>query len=177
MKQWLSLTCVDNMNQELVDMALGRRQLNRRMTLEQAVALLWKQGLISVGEMAEKAIARVSGLRQQAKGHKGSDFHDRSDSKYITVTYYRNTAYACLKSLQNKVGTLRVCVYEPKTKSNYYFLIPLRVYRTYKNKGNSMKIWFDLAGQPRSPTRAGSNDLWKWQVTAEEWAGRLKKMS
>jgi len=163
------------MNQELVNIAFGRRQLNRQMTLEQAVALLWP--VISVGELAEKAIARVSGLQQQVKGHKGSDFHDRSDSKYITVTYYRNNAWACLKRLENKIGTLRVCVYEPKTKINYYLLIPPRAYRAYKNKNNSAKIWFDLDGRPRSPMRAGSRDLWRWRVTADEWAGRLKKTS
>lgn len=162
------------MNTELIEMAFSRRQLNKHMSFKQALELMWD--LISKGELAEKAISRMSGLRQQAKGHKGSDFEDRSDSKFITVSYYKTSAYACLRSLENKIGTLRVCVYEPKTDRNYFFLIPPRVYRDYKNVNNSMKIWFTKDGHPRSPRRAGHrHDLWKYEVTAEEWAGRLKQ--
>ena len=162
------------MNAQLIEMAFSRRQLNKHMSFGEAIALLWEQGMISKGELAEKAISHTSGLRQQAKCHKGSDFEDRSDSKFITVTYYKSTAYACLKSIENKVGTLRVCVHEPKTDRYYYFLLPPRVYNNYKNTNNSMKIWFTKDGQPKPPKRAGSLNLWKYEVTAEKWSGRLK---
>lgn len=141
-------------------------------SLEEAIEFLWRDGVINVGELAEKAIVRKGKkLTQNSRGQKGSDFNDKSDSKYVTVTYYGNAAYACINSIQNKIGMLRVMVHEPKTDKNYFFRIPYKVYAPYKNANNSIKIYFNQQGKPRHPTKENIRyDLWDHQCSAEEWA-------
>jgi hypothetical protein len=141
-------------------------------SLEEAIQFLWRDGVINVGELAEKAIVRKGKkLTQNSRGQKGSDFDDKSDSKYVTVTYYGNAAYACINSIQNKIGMLRVMVYEPKTDKNYFFRIPYKVYAPYKNANNSIKIYFDKQGKPRRPTKENKRyDLWDHQCSADQWA-------
>jgi hypothetical protein len=109
-------------------------------------------------------------LTQNSRGQKGSDFSDKSDSKYSTVTYY-GTAYATIAGIKNKIGMLRVMVHEPKTNKNYFFRIPHKVYAPYVNKNDSLKVYFDKNGNPRRPTRENIRyDLWDHECSAKEWA-------
>ena len=157
------------MNQELVNMAFTKKSLKKTYTLEQAIKLLWGENLISVGELTEKAIVNTGKtLIQQSRGKKGYDFNDRSDSKYAQVRHY-GTSYASVK-FNNKIGTLRVCVFEPKTAKNYFFKIPHRVYAPYQQANDSLKIWFTNDGEPRNPTKNQRPNLWKYQVTRENWS-------
>ena len=160
------------MNQQLVNMAYPPSFRKELFSLEEAIQFLWQDGVINVGELAEKAIVRKGKkLIQNARGQKGSDFNDKSDSKYVTVTYYGNAAYASINSIQNKIGMLRVMAHEPKTNKNYFFRIPYKVYAPYKNANNSIKIYFDKQGKPRSPTKENIRyDLWDHRCTAEQWA-------
>jgi hypothetical protein len=161
------------MNTQLVNMAFSNHTRNKLVTFNDAVKFLWGQGLINVGELAEKAIVKKSKkkLKQNKKNAKGSDFKDKSDSKYVTVTYYKNYAYATINSIQNKIGMLRVMIHEPKTNKNYFFRIPYKVYAPYRNANNSIKIYFDQQGNPRRPTRKNVRyDLWDHRCSSEEWA-------
>jgi len=161
------------MNTQLVNMAFSNHTRNKLITFNDAVKFLWEQGLINVGELAEKAIVKKSKkkLKQNKKNAKGSDFKDKSDSKYITVSYYKTSAYACVSGLENKIGKLRVMVYEPKTQKNYFFVIPHKVYAPYQKAKDSLKIYFDRQGNPRSPKRKNIRyDLWDHKCSAGEWA-------
>ena len=157
------------MNQQLVDMVFSKYKLNKPTTLQKCIEMLWEMNMISVGEMAERAISKNSNLVQNSRGTKGSDFDDMSDSKYITVNYYKS-AYATL-CFKHKIGKLRVCCYEPKTKTNYYFIVPHKVYAPYQKKNDSLKVWFDLDGNPRRPSRNTRVDLWDHVCSIDEWAG------
>ena len=165
------------MNQQLVNMAFSLLDRNKKLTFNDAIELLWSHNLINVGELAERAIVNKSKLKQHTRNKKGSDFDDNSDSKYVTVSYYQRKsgplqAYACIGGIKNKVGALRVMVYEPKTGKNYFFLIPHRIYKPYIGKNDSLKIYFDTNGKPRRPTREGRRyDLWDYKCSANQWAG------
>jgi hypothetical protein len=138
-------------------------------TLEEAIEFLWERDLINVGELAEKAIARNSGLVQNRRNAKGSDFCDNSDSKYTSVYHGPVASYATVSGIQNKGGVLRILVHEPKTKKNYYFLVPYKVYKPYTGADDSIKIWFDRDGNPRDPKRNIRENLWEYEVSKKDW--------
>lgn len=160
------------MNKQLVNLAYSNYYRKELFTLEEAIQFLWQDGVINVGELAEKAIIRKGKtLIQNPRGQKGSDFNDKSDSKYVTVSYYGSGAYASISGLQNKIGMLRVMVHEPKTNKNYFFRIPHRVYAPYQENNDSLKIYFDKQGNPRRPIRENMRyDLWDHRCTVEQWA-------
>ena len=164
------------MNQELINMAFTRNQLSKTMTLNEAFFLFHKENLLNVGELTERAIVKQGKLTQHSKNFKGSDFkEDNSDSKYVQVRYY-STAYATIAGIQNKIGTLRVLCFEPKQNKNYYFLTPYKVYAPYTSANDSLKIYFDMEGNPRSPKRSNRRyDLWDYVCTKKEWYKKLAK--
>lgn len=142
------------------------------MTFNDAIKFLWDQGLINVGELAEKAIVKKNKKhKQMKKNSKGSDFIDGSDSKYCTVFYDKTTNYASVGGLRNKTGKLRVMVYEPKTQKNYFFIIPHKIYAPYQPNNTTLKIYFTKDGDPRKTSRAGNTrpNLWRHECSIEEW--------
>lgn len=160
------------MNKKLVSMAYSNYYRKELFTLEEAIEFLWKDNVINVGELAERAIIRNSkNLTKNSRGQKGSDFSDKSDSKYVTV-HYGSSAYAAIAGIKNKIGMLRVMVHEPKTNKNYFFRIPYKVYAPYVGKNDSIKVYFNKhTGAPRRPTRENIRyDLWDYKCSAEEWA-------
>ena len=161
------------MNQQLIQMLFSEKQLQRRMTFKQALSCLWDQHLLNTGEMAERALVKKSKgqLKQNTRNKKASDFSDHSENKYATVRYEsdQHCGRASISGLNNKIGLLRVIVYEPKTQTNYFFRVPHRVYKNVR----SPKIYFDQKGQPKSPTRKGSKfDMWNYKCTAKQWAAK-----
>ena len=152
-------------------MTFSRYYRNDYYTLEEAIDFLWGRNLINVGEMAEQAIAKQGKKKQTTKGKKGFDFEDdKSDSKYVTVSYYKTSAYACIGGIENKIGLLRVLAHEPKQNKNYFFKIPYSVYEPYTKYRDSLKIYFDIEGNPRKPARSNIRyDLWDYRCTKKEW--------
>ena len=157
------------MNTELVKLRFAKKQLDCQLTLIEAIELLWEDGLINVGEMAEQALVRKSkNLKQNSKGKKGSDFNDLTEHKYSTVRYESaNCGRAQITGIKNKVGDIRAMVYEPVQKKNWYFRIPHSVYK----KVDSLKVYFNLDGSPRDPIRIDSKiNLWEHKCTQKEWS-------
>jgi len=160
------------MNKQLVNMVFSYHQRNKLLSLNDAINFLWQQGVINVGELAEKAIVKKSGkLKQNSRGTKGSDFNDKSDSKYVTVAYYGYASYATISGLRHKVGTLRVMIYEPKTSKNYFFKIPHKIYAPYQQNNDTLKVYFDSEGNPKHPIKQNKRyDLWDYRCSVEDWA-------
>jgi hypothetical protein len=157
------------MNTELVKLRFTKKTLDSQVTLIEAIELLWKDNLINVGEMAEQALVKKSkNLRQNSRGKKGSDFDDLTEHKYSTVRYTSaNCGRAQITGIKNKVGDIRIMVYEPVQDKNWYFRIPNSVY----NKVATLKVYFNLDGSPRNPVRIDSKiNLWKHKCTRKEWS-------
>lgn len=163
------------MNQQLISMAFSNYYRKEIFSLEEALHFLGDRNLINIGELAEFAIQRKGKLKKNARNTKGSDFEDNSDSKYVTVSHYETklgtiSSYASISGLRNKIGTLRVMVYEPITDVNYFFRIPHRVYAPYTDADDSLKIWFDSNGDPRVPTRSNIRyNLWDYECSQAEY--------
>jgi hypothetical protein len=163
------------MNQQLISMAFSNYYRKELFTLEEALHFLGDRDLINIGELAEVAIQRKGKLKKNARNTKGSDFIDKSDSKYVTVSHYKTklgniSSCAVIGGLRNKIGTLRVMVYEPLTDVNYFFKIPYRVYSPYTNADDSLKIWFNNDGSPREPIRSNIRyNLWDHECSQAEY--------
>ena len=157
------------MNTELIKLRFTKQNLNSQLTLIEAIKLLWGDNLINVGEMAEQALVRKSkNLKQNSRGKKGSDFNDLTEHKYSTVRYESaNCGRAQINGIKNKVGDIRIMVYEPVRGKNWYFRIPNSAYK----KVASLKVYFNLDGSPRDPIRIDSKiNLWDYKCTRKEWS-------
>ena len=157
------------MNTELVKLRFTKNQLDSQITLIEAIKLLWGDSLINVGEMAEQALVKKSKtLKQNSRGKKGSDFNDLTEHKYSTVRYESaNCGRAQINGIKNKVGVIRIMVYEPNQGKNWYFRIPNSIYK----KVASLKVYFNLDGSPRDPIRIDSKiNLWDHSCTQKEWS-------
>jgi hypothetical protein len=156
------------MNQKLIDMVFSKQLQNKTMTFNDALKIMWEKKLLQTGEIAEQAVVKKSKglLKQNTRNKKSSDFSDNSELKYSTVQYNSaNCGRAQITGLRNKTGLLRVIVFEPITKKNYYFKVPHKVYNTV----TSPKIYFDSNGGPRTPTRRDANfNMWEYECTEQE---------
>jgi hypothetical protein len=160
------------MNQELIDMLFSKKERNKVMTFNEALEIMWDKNLLQTGEIAERGLVKKSKgrLKQNSRNKKSSDFNDGSELKYITV---RSDSAHCSRAqiggLKGKTGLLRVMIFEPITKKNYFFRVPHKIYSTI----TSPKVYFDTAGNPRSPTRKDANfDMWQYQCTVKEWSAK-----
>lgn len=158
------------MNRELVRLAFSNYYRKEYVTLEDAIEFLWERNLVDVGELTELAITKQGKLKKESRGNKGFDFNDHSDSKYCTVNHYEKISYATIAGICNKIGPLRVMVYEPLTNKNYFFKIPHKVYKPFTLANDTIKVWFDAQGSPRNPKRNLRENLWNYQCTRQEWA-------
>jgi len=160
------------MNQQLINMLFSAKERNAKMTLNEAIELMWEKNLLQTGEIAERGLVKKSKglLTQNSRNKKSSDFNDGSELKYATVQYDSpNCARAQINGLNGKTGLLRVMIFEPVTKKNYFFRVPYEIYSTV----TSPKVYFDLVGNPRTPTRKGANfDMWQYVCTFNEWSAQ-----
>ena len=157
------------MNTELIKLRFTKKQLDSQITFTEALKMLWEYDLINVGEMAEQAVVKKSKkLKQNSSGKKGSDFNDFTEHKYSTVRYESaKCGRAQINGIKNKVGDIRIMVYEPVQGKNWYFRVPHSVYK----KVASLKVYFNLDGSPRDPIRIDSKiNLWKHKCTRKEWS-------
>ena len=159
------------MNQELVQLAFGKRALDQSMTLSQAIELLWQRNLIATGELAEQALVKRSRglLEQNTRNKKASDFSDGSEHKYATVAEHSpGVRRAQITGLKNKTGLIRIMFYDPLTQRNYYFKI-----NSHDLDGQvSPKVYFNSDGTPRTPTRIDKKlNLWDYECSVKDWAG------
>lgn len=157
------------MNLNLIKLRFSKKKLNSQMTFLDVIEELWKDNLINVGELAEQAAVKKSkSLKQNTRCKKGSDFTDLTEHKYSTVAYdSKNCGRAQINGIKNKVGDIRIMVFEPVQSKNWYFKIPHSAYK----KVASLKVYFNLDGTPRDPVRCDSKiNLWDHKCSQKEWA-------
>ena len=154
-------------------MVFSARERNEVMTFNDFMKRMWDKNLLPIiaGELAEQALVKKSKgkLKQNTRNKKASDFSDKSEHKYVTVYAYGNNRRAGIAGLKNKIGLLRVMVYDPLTDKNYFFKVPHSVY----SKVTSPKIYFDSVGNPKAPTRRDANfNMWNYECTMKQWAAK-----
>lgn len=123
---------------------------------------LMNLGIIQISTAFEHAVAQTGSLKVVSTV--GSDFCDSSDAKLSSVrTCSRGRTYSApIKCVHNKVGILRVQVYERKQDNFYYFKIPYDAY-SHISRTSNIEIGFHLDGTPRK-----TNKWWQYEVESFE---------
>lgn len=124
-------------------------------------------GGLQVSTLFEHALAHAGGhtLVSLDKGdlEKNGLF---SDAKLVTVrtAHHKQKYSAPVSGIYNKVGILRVQVYERKQGKFYYFAIPNSAYK-HIPKTSNIEISFELDGTPkRTPSRKVNVNWWDYEV-------------
>jgi hypothetical protein len=138
--------------------------------------LYWvKKGALFPGFIVEQALIEKSGglLKANTNPKRTEDFDDYSDAKFLTVRERLNKGRCWCgmgslswDALKNKKGAIRLVLFERKQNRLYYFYIPRRAWRNYKN----IDIPFHLNGDPKD-----TNHWWQWEVDSFIELARIKK--
>jgi hypothetical protein len=127
---------------------------------EPTVDFLTRSGFIQVSTVYEHALASIG--NHTVLSEDTHDLNDGSDAKLSTVrTSSYGTAYSApVGNINNKIGALRVQVYERKQNKFYYFVIPHSAH-SQVSKSSNIEIPFELDGSPRR-TPKGPTKLPNW---------------
>jgi hypothetical protein len=140
----------------------GTQALNQQMSFKDTLTLLQQLDLINVGELAEKAVAKKTGIRQTGRCQQGYDLENGWEIKHgQTHANSKGTQRkAYIAGMKNKTGTLRVVITERLTGQLYFFKVPFWAYEDYR--GSSLYWNFDPAGIPQRQPLAATNRPCYW---------------
>ena len=144
----------------------GHQALNRQMSFKDTLSLLQELDLINIGELAEKAVSKKTGIQQTSRCQEGYDLENGWEIKHgqAHLNAKGTQRKAWVAGMQNKTGTLRIVITERLTGQLYFFKVPYRAYRHYTN--SSLSWGFDIDGVPqRQPLRSTSRpNYWDYEV-------------
>jgi hypothetical protein len=153
----------------LVETIFGN-QLQKSMTLNDAINLLSEHELINIGELAELAISKKSGVDLCVKNTPDIDLVTGKQIKHAQ-TNPDNTSNGVLKahiSKRNITVPILAVVTERLTNKQYFFHFPYESY-SWMN-GNTFMVPFDLDGNPKR-----QNNWWDYEVRNFEELCELAK--
>jgi hypothetical protein len=146
----------------------GEKALDEKITLKQALTMLQELELINIGELAEKAISKKTGIDQVERCFEGCDLVNGWEIKHGQAREQKSGTVrrAYVSGLENKTTTLRVVITELLTGRLYFFKVPFRAYRDCR--GSSINWDFDLDGTPRRQRlREGYRaNFWDFEVAS-----------
>lgn len=144
------------------------RHLKDTMTLEQAINLLSTHNLINIGELAELAISKKSGVALCEKNAPEVDLVSGKQIKHAQTNPHSNSGRLLAHiSIKGTRAPILAVVTERKRNKQYFFHIPYHA-RAHLC-GNSISIPFDDMGYP------GSSQWWEYEVDSFEELCELAK--
>lgn len=133
-----------------------------------------RKGELNCGIIWERITKEKLGLEPLRPNSSWRDHIDGTDSKFCSVVRMNNrenkpNCFQATVSTRNKIGQLRVCMWDPFFADNLYFmLIPYEYFIKYN--GNPIKITFQNF-MPKGPH-------WdKWQCTFEQVVAQVDNNS
>lgn len=143
--------------------------LKKMMTLEDAIILLKSMNLINVGELAEQAISKKSGVDMCDRNTPEIDLISGKQIKHATTNPVRNRpnlrkAYI---SIAGTTAPILAVITETITNEQYFLYIPFSAYSHLT--GNTIALGFDKDGEP------GRSQWWNYQVDSFEELCALAK--
>lgn len=143
-------------------------ELLTKMSLENAISLLLSKNLINVGELAEQAISKKSGVAMCSKNTSNIDLVSGVQVKYATVTKPASSErYIAYISIKTTAPILCVITNPVLDNEQYFLYIPYRAFRHLS--GNCINISFGKDGQPRP------SQWWHYEVDSFEELCELAK--
>lgn len=154
------------MNNALTQTIFGN-ELHTLMSLQNAIALLISKNLINVGELAEQAISKKSGVAMCSKNTANIDLVSGVQIKYATVKKSASSEYYRAYISINTTAPI-LCVINNPVKNEQYFLhIPYSAFGHLS--GNCISILFGKDGE------SGASQWWHYQVDSFEELCELAK--
>jgi hypothetical protein len=138
-------------------------QLQKTMTLGQAIQLLGDMNLIQVGELAELAISKKSGVDRCERNFPNIDLVSGVQIKHAQTNPEhrfrdKNTVRAHV-AIKGITAPILAVVTERITNKQYFFYFPYYTFSMYS--GHSFSIGFDREGNP--------NNGWPWGHQVESF--------
>jgi hypothetical protein len=134
------------------------KELTTEMTLERAIHILSEHNLINIGELAELAISKKSGVALCEKNTPEVDLVSGVQIKHAQTNPRSNSGRLLAHvSIKGTRAPILAVVTERKRNKQYFFHIPYRA-RAHLT-GNAIAIPFDDMGYP------GSSQWWEYQVS------------
>jgi hypothetical protein len=121
---------------------------------QKTVNKLLHTGMIQVSTAFEHALAKVGKFKVVSESYR--DGSDGSDAKLVTSSFHRGKCDAMVSNTKNKIGKLRVQVYEKHQDKFYYFVIP----QSEHSKVTYLEIPFHEDGSPKRVTLHGNISKW-----------------
>lgn len=142
-------------------------ELQTQMSLESAINLLLAKDLINVGELAEQAISKKSGVAMCNKNTANIDLVSGVQIKYSTVKMPASSDRYLAYITINTTAPILCVINNPVLNEQYFLHIP---YRAFKHlRGNCISIVFGKDGNP------GSSIWWHYEVDSFEELCELAK--
>jgi len=142
----------------------GREMLKKRMSVGKLLRLLDDMKLLHIGEVAEQAKSKTSGIALCKRNTPGKDFVNGVQCKHVkTWPEPKHTGIRASLSPTSSKGPLSVTVTETITDKQWYFWIPL----ADAQKAHCIKFTFNADGSPRvGKGRSDSYlpDWWDYKV-------------
>jgi len=154
------------MNNALTQTLFGDELLTI-MSLENAINLLLSKNLINVGELAEQAISKKSGVAMCDRNTANIDLVSGVQIKYATVKKPASSEYYRAYITINTTAPILCVITNPVLNEQYFLHIP---YNAFKHlSGNCISILFGKNGE------SGSSQWWHYQVDSFEELCELAK--
>jgi hypothetical protein len=146
------------MNNELTQAVFGNK-LDKKYTLSAVLTALNKMDLLNIGELAELAISKKSGIKKCSKMTENIDLESGYQIKHAR-THMRPNGYWIATVSRNTTAPILLVISETKTKKQYFFHIPYTAHRHLS--GNTIGISFGAHGWP------SSGQWWAYEVESFE---------
>jgi hypothetical protein len=151
-----------NKTNTLVETIFDKR-LTEKKTLRETIDMLFDMNLINIGELAELAISKKSGIDQCSKNTPGIDLVSGKQIKHAQTNPDNqgkvSTLFAYI-TIKGITAPILAVVTERVTNKQYYFYFPYKSFCMYN--GNTFSICFN--GTTGEPTRG-----WAWEYEVESF--------
>lgn len=139
------------------------------MPLSEAIELLKSMNLINIGELAELAISKKSGVKTCDRNTPEIDLVSGKQIKHATTNPVKNrpNQRKAFISIAGTSAPILAVVTETITSRQYFLYIPFRAYSHLT--GNTISVIFDKNGNP------GNSQWWRYQVESFEKLCELAK--
>jgi len=138
-----------------------------KMTLMDAINLLRSHDLLNIGELAERAISRKSGVKMCSKNTANIDLVSGKQIKHATVKKPESSDYYLAYITINTTAPILCVITNPIEEEQYFLYIPYSAFRDLR--GSCINISFGRDGM------SGSSQWWNYQVDTFDELCRLAK--
>jgi hypothetical protein len=149
----------------LLDAIFGK-QVDKKMSLEDAYFLLKSRNLIAIGELAEQAISKESGINQCDPNTPNIDLVSGKQIKHATTRPIGNRPGWKASISTNTTAPILAVITESITLKQYFFYIP---YSDFKNLSGTIAVNFYNDGTP------GNSKWWNNEVKTFKELCKLAK--